>query len=395
MTYWTVSLPGGPKRANQAAVALGSKIYSFGGFEFDAWEEANIADEVFGIHILDTDYYRWCKSLGMSDKYIHLSVGLYERFRHSLLHGDDTNDNDNDNIIDNDELNALLADIPDQRNGHTVVTYKGKFYMWGGFARELHLCTVLFCFDPVKENWSRVQFANESSPGRARHTAVVFNDMMIVYGGTDNDLTTLPTNISAFNFETSTWYEIITEGESPRGRQFHTACIINKKMYVFGGVDINMNDLCLDVFNLETNCWEIPDVSGDIPCGRRNHSAWVYRGMMYIFGGYQHSRRQHLNTLHEFNPETSRWRLLQQYGLCPRMPRQRHCSVVVNDRVFLFGGLTPLVHLDEASGAECLIELCDLHVLNYAWTLKDLCIISILRNQLDKTVLSILPRVIR
>lgn len=30
---WIVSLEGGPRRVNHAAVAIGDKIYSFGGFE--------------------------------------------------------------------------------------------------------------------------------------------------------------------------------------------------------------------------------------------------------------------------------------------------------------------------------------------------------------------------
>lgn len=30
--YWTVALEGGPKRVNHAAVTVGDKIYSFGGY---------------------------------------------------------------------------------------------------------------------------------------------------------------------------------------------------------------------------------------------------------------------------------------------------------------------------------------------------------------------------
>ncbi|EFO22540.2 hypothetical protein LOAG_05948 [Loa loa] len=149
-----------------------------------------------------------------------------------------------------------------------------------------------------------------------------------------------PESIPAYNFKTRKWYEMTTEGGSAvNGREFHTACVINRKMYVFGGVDIFMNNLGLDVLDLETGHWEKPEETGDIPCKRRSHSAWVYNGMMYIFGGFEHDTRQNLDTLYEFNPETSRWRLLQQYGLDPPIPRQRHCSVLVNDRVFLFGGL--------------------------------------------------------
>ena len=32
MTQWTVHLEGGPRRVNHAAVAVGDKIYTFGGY---------------------------------------------------------------------------------------------------------------------------------------------------------------------------------------------------------------------------------------------------------------------------------------------------------------------------------------------------------------------------
>uniref|UniRef100_A0A915Q3Y3 Kelch domain-containing protein 10 n=1 Tax=Setaria digitata TaxID=48799 RepID=A0A915Q3Y3_9BILA len=162
-------------------------------------------------------------------------------------------------------------------------------------------------------------------------------------------------------------------------------------MYVFGGNDALKNDLCLEILNFETCRWENPIISGDQPCGRRSHCCWVYNDKMYIFGGYQHTRRQHLNTLHEFNPETSRWRYLELNGLrCP-IARQRHCAVVVNNRVFLFGGLTPVIHWSVPIDVECLVEICDLHVLSYELKLKDLCVIALQKNKPNDEILNMLP----
>ncbi|EJW75582.1 hypothetical protein WUBG_13507 [Wuchereria bancrofti] len=115
----------------------------------------------------------------------------------------------------------------------------------------------MFCFDPEEEIWSVIPCVGEIPYGRTRHTAVVFNDMMIVYGGRGDNLANFPETIFAYNFTKSRWYEMIIEGELPaNGREFHTACVINEKMYVFGGKNNFVSDLGLDVLNLETGRWE-------------------------------------------------------------------------------------------------------------------------------------------
>lgn len=52
--YWTVHLEGGPRRVNHAAVVIGDKIYSFGGY--CSGENYDIRKPM-DVHILDT-----CKS---------------------------------------------------------------------------------------------------------------------------------------------------------------------------------------------------------------------------------------------------------------------------------------------------------------------------------------------
>lgn len=61
---------------------------------------------------------------------------------------------------------------------------------------------------------------------------------------------------------------------------------------------------------------------------------------MYIFGGYSSVGDVHFNDLREFNPQNNEWRLMNpSCGIehCPS-PRRRQCTVVVGDKVFLFGG---------------------------------------------------------
>uniref|UniRef100_A0A915Q0U8 Uncharacterized protein n=1 Tax=Setaria digitata TaxID=48799 RepID=A0A915Q0U8_9BILA len=196
MPFWTISLTGGPKRANQAATALGWRIYSFG--EFDPQMEESNSDEIFGVHVLNTECYRWYQLLGSSKSSIYLPALLYDKvFKHRLkinqLSGDKNdekndyeNDSDTDDDINNEERRSALIETPGNRTGHTVVTYEGKIYMWGGFIAQFELCSKLYCFDPEMKTWSVIPCNGETPPGRARHTAVVYNDMMIIYGGRED-----------------------------------------------------------------------------------------------------------------------------------------------------------------------------------------------------------------
>nr|CRZ23777.1 Bm9486 [Brugia malayi] len=205
MAYWTVSLNGGPKRANQAAAALGCRIYSFG--EFDYADESS-RSPVFGIHVLNTESYRWHQLLATSRNCLYLPLERYaEVHRNQAARNADNNDNDNDsdgdtandndsgndgardnandnnnggdrdngndsdsgndnnngsdsdndndididNDNDNDDTHENLVaynETPHYRINHTVVMYNRKFYMWGGCTEGLICCTKMFCFDP-------------------------------------------------------------------------------------------------------------------------------------------------------------------------------------------------------------------------------------------------------
>lgn len=57
------------------------------------------------------------------------------------------------------------------------------------------------------------------------------------------------------------------QGAIPPQRFKHTACMIDGKMYVYGGINSLRRDLFLDVFDLEQRYWERPLVRGHRPNG--------------------------------------------------------------------------------------------------------------------------------
>lgn len=59
MVYWIVDLEGGPKRSNQAAVAIDDKIYCFGSCHClrIVDKDRNVETETFGVHVLNTGLF--------------------------------------------------------------------------------------------------------------------------------------------------------------------------------------------------------------------------------------------------------------------------------------------------------------------------------------------------
>lgn len=75
---WTVHIEGGPMRVNHAAVCIGHKIYSFGGYcsteDYKDWEP-------IPVHVLDTRTLRWALVSYKDD-----GIGIpFQRYGHTAV----------------------------------------------------------------------------------------------------------------------------------------------------------------------------------------------------------------------------------------------------------------------------------------------------------------------
>ena len=201
----------------------------------------------------------------------------------------------------------------------------------------------------------------------------------------------------------------------------------------------------------ETKSWSQPQTFGDGPLGRRSHSAFVHNDLVYIFGGYNGNDDRHYADLWSLDPHAFTWKKLTPLGGIPtpsvrspvrsapsaapeepavdqddgaaddvpaalegvpavenvnagevemgaaiypaqghRAPcaRRRQCCCVVKDSVILFGGTSPAVEPVEDSEFN-LMDHSDLYVLDFYPSLKTLCLIAVVDNKLDT---SLLPR---
>lgn len=358
---WTVNLEGGPRRVNHAAVAIGDMIYSFGGY---CSGEDYHGYFPIDVHMLNSVSLRWSKLKTRCED---------------------------------------LSDTPFQRYGHTVVAWEENIYLWGGRNDE-GSCNVLFCFDTTSYTWSKPKTRGQTPFAKDGHSACVIGDTMFVFGGYE-EYDQYSQDVSSLDLKTFTWKHILTKGEAPSWRDFHTASPMGSRMYVFGGRgDVqgpyhSSSELyCNSIYYLDTltMTWCKPFVS-NAPIGRRSHSAFVYRGQLYIFGGYNELVESHFGEMHRYSPENSSWKEVKTRGQGPCPRRRQHCCLI-GTRLYLFGGTSPrtkpvnLEDLEELPASlngfnSNLMDHSDLHVLDLDPSLKVLCIRLVIENNLNQETL--------
>lgn len=353
---WTAHVEGGPMRVNHAAVCIGDKIYSFGGYcsseEYKDWE-------AIPVHVLDTSTLRWAA------------------------------------------VNFKKSDtVPFQRYGHTTVAYGDKVYMWGGRNNAV-ACDTLSCFDTKTLEWHNPGVSGMVPYAKDGHSACVIQNKMYIFGGFEYLTDQYSQEVHCLNLDTMQWTFIDATGTPPSHRDFHTAVAYGTRMYIYGGRgDLNSpynsteEVYCPQIYYLDTvtERWVALTPNGTWPEGRRSHSAWLYNDFMYIFGGFNGNTKTHFNDLYRYSIRDNIWEYLNVSGSVP-CKRRRQACLVYNDVVYLFGGTSPCPHINARiiensdSNPELLVDNSDLHLLEYSPSLKTLCILVALEHKLDQNCL--------
>ncbi|XP_070181168.1 kelch domain-containing protein 3-like [Littorina saxatilis] len=207
------------------------------------------------------------------------------------------------------------ANVPYQRYGHTAVNYNDCAYIWGGRNDTDGACGILFCFDTESYTWSRPPINGEPPPARDGHSACVLDQKMFIFGGYEEVSDLFSDRIFTLDFTNFCWEYVKTKGTPAKWRDFHTATAIGSKMYVFGGrsdeggeMFTNREIYCnkMHVYDTDTNSWStLPSPPGVKPTGRRSHSTFEYNGCLYVFGGYNGLLDHHFHDLYTYDPVES------------------------------------------------------------------------------------------
>ncbi len=207
----------------------------------------------------------------------------------------------------------------------------------GGYG-DSTLSTTVAIFDPTANAWSS-PVTTGTFTLRASLASAVVNGKIYVMGGAIGPET--PENMSnkleIFDPATNAWSTPVTTGTfTPRNNL--CACVIDGKIYTFGGFDASNDVNTFEVFDPATNAWSSPKTTGTfIPHGA--FTAHVIDGKIYTFGGFDNLAPKGHRVLSEvdvFDPSTNTWSTPATTGTFTA--RLLHASGVVDGKIYVIGG---------------------------------------------------------
>ncbi|GFO37974.1 kelch domain-containing protein 1 [Plakobranchus ocellatus] len=217
---WTPLETEGPRpkaRDKLQAVAVGEKIYYFGGFgpktieaEIDDLEGTDDEDEEFedipesrdqegaefgwfnDLFVLDTQTLTWSQPMQMNlgvptQRAAH---GMCAVGRNLIIFGGrDIEDRQNDIHIFDTDTRKWLTDmkvegpVPAPRSFHSLTSVAGKAVLFGGRGRDNHHFDTFDVFDIETKKWTPVQVTGDKLAGRGQQCAVSVGDSLFLLGG--------------------------------------------------------------------------------------------------------------------------------------------------------------------------------------------------------------------
>jgi N-acetylneuraminic acid mutarotase len=126
--------------------------------------------------------------------------------------------------------------------------------------------------------------------GRYGHSAVVCEDRMILFGGSQSD-GQFCEDVAYWSLEKLAFTAPSNGVLNKSGRNFHSACAYGGKMYVFGGkANGYRNDLW--AWDPLSQTWDQLNPTGLIPAARWGQAACIGDGKWFIHGGFDSGKKK-------------------------------------------------------------------------------------------------------
>ena len=205
------------------------------------------------------------------------------------------------------------ANMPTRRTMTAVAVVDGIIYVIGG---ELGITplSVVEAYDPATNKWTRM--ASMPTARYMAGYCVIDGLIYVFGGATRRNAEfmiwgSVPT-VEVYDPATNTWAQ---SSDMPRPRHGHTISVVDGMIYVVGGIDSEVVGLFLegkleqdeagklfiivDVYDPDTDMWT---TAVDLPLSIGFHTAAVVNGKIYAIGGSTGPEGARLSEVYEFTP---------------------------------------------------------------------------------------------
>lgn len=226
------------------------------------------------------------------------------------------------------------------RNGHTAVWFQDRMVVWGGAVQGGAAVADGASYDPVANAWAPLPPAPLAP--RVSHRTVATAHRMLVWGGS-NELEEGGKYLAdgaIYSPATNSWAPMAPypqTAETP-ARDTFSSVWTGTQMLVWGGY--GRTEACRPcqrddgaAYDLNTDSWTLMTPSG--LSGRGNHRAVWTGEEMVVWGGFSTTD---LNDGAAYNPADDTW---SQLPVSPLLGRQGHAMVWVGRKMVVWGGHGP------------------------------------------------------
>jgi N-acetylneuraminic acid mutarotase len=260
--------------------------------------------------------------------------------------------------------------VPSKRFKHTATTVGNQIAFIGGQETDTKRFNDVVMFDAATEAFTAATIKGDKVPNFSRQTSCLVNGKVFVFGGFDGYGTNF--DLAIMDPHARTWRSVpnsMVRGCPPPSRTNHAAASVGSKMFVFGGNNNNeagvyqvLDDL--HALDTETMTWSRPETTGCRPCARSGHSLTAIGHKLFLFGGGVWNERQgwveKFNDVYVLDTHTMNWTKPQCSGTVETSTFP--ITFAVGRYLFVFGGGSRPKH--------CVTN--DLHILDtatYTWSM--------------------------
>ncbi|OQO01865.1 hypothetical protein B0A48_12338 [Cryoendolithus antarcticus] len=163
----------------------------------------------------------------------------------------------------------------------------------------------------------------------------VGKDLIYAFGGFDQYTDEVYNHVLKLNLNARQWSLVDNYGDIPGVRMGHTACLWGNKLLVYGGENehrIHLSDVV--IFDVDTAHWTQPEINGPIPRGRARHSAVIHDDKLFVCGGMSGSENGVLDDICFLDLKTWTWTRTWRF-----VPRYDHHMWIWSGKIWISGGM--------------------------------------------------------
>ncbi|ORE09229.1 galactose oxidase [Rhizopus microsporus var. microsporus] len=193
-------------------------------------------------------------------------------------------------------LHNVQGKPPSRRYGHTATKWKDSVIIVGGCTDNQEYCNDVYIFNLKTQTWHRPTTVGTIT-NRHLHSAVVFEDKLIVFGGFSKttDCTYVLDEMCILDLHTMTW----TTHHNMPPRYNHSATLVGNKMHIYAGKDeqgTTVSDLF--VIHLQNEPYTAyPLICNDqfedlgMVLAKSQHFCDTTCGKLFVFGRYANRKQ--------------------------------------------------------------------------------------------------------